>query len=77
MDKQIDKLMATVHSVNVEEAINIIITNIKFEIPIYTSMPEYTSLPATGNTNNELSNLQIDGYSLIPLFDTDILTYEL
>ena len=56
---------------------DILNTNIKFEIPIYTSMPEYTSLPATGNTNNELSNLQIDGYSLIPLFDTDILTYEL
>ena len=47
-----------------------------FEIPVYNNMPQYTSLPNSGNTNNYLSSLGIDGYSLSPSFDKDILTYE-
>lgn len=61
---------------NAYKSADILNSNITFEIPIYNLMPEYTSLPATGNTNNDLSNLQIDGYSISPLFDSDILTYE-
>lgn len=47
-----------------------------FEIPIYQNMPEYTSLPNSGNTNNYLKSLSIDGKYLTPSFDKDILTYE-
>lgn len=47
-----------------------------FEIPIYKDMPAYTSLPNSGNTNNDLSSLEIEGYSLSPSFDEDIINYE-
>lgn len=47
-----------------------------FEIPVFENMPEYTSLPNSGDTNNNLKSLSIDGTSLIPDFDPDILTYE-
>lgn len=47
-----------------------------FEIPVYNNMPDYTSLPNSGNTNNNLSSLEIEGYSISPDFDPDILTYE-
>jgi len=46
-----------------------------FDIPVYNSMPSYTSLPNSGNSNNNLKNLEIEGYSLSPDFDKDILTY--
>ena len=46
-----------------------------FEIPIYNNMPDYTSLPGAGNTNNNLSSLVVDGYNLIPKFDEDVITY--
>lgn len=46
-----------------------------FEIPIYNNMPDYTSLPNSGNTNNDLESLQIENYNLSPDFDEDILTY--
>lgn len=55
---------------------NILNQNFVFEIPIYKNMPEYTSLPNSGDTNNELSKLEIEGYSITPKFDTDILSYE-
>ena len=47
-----------------------------FEIPVYKNMPSYTSLPDAGDTNNFLSSLSINGYTLSPVFDKDVLTYE-
>lgn len=47
-----------------------------FEIPIYNTMPSYTSLPNSGNTNNYLSTLEVEDYSISPSFDEDILSYE-
>ena len=47
-----------------------------FEIPVYNNMPDYTSLPNSGDTNNELSSLEVSGYSITPSFDEDIITYE-
>lgn len=47
-----------------------------FEIPVYKNMPSYTSLPNSGNTNTDLKGLEIDGYSLTPKFDNDVLSYE-
>jgi len=45
-----------------------------FRIPVYTSMPETPAAqPAkTGNPNNYLSSLLIDGYSLTPTFDNSV-----
>ena len=51
-------------------------TNFVFEIPVYTNMPAYTSLPNSGDTNNNLKSLSVEGYYLSPAFDDDILTYE-
>ena len=47
-----------------------------FEIPVYNNMPEYTSLPASGDNNTNLKNLEIDDYLITPEFDSDVLTYE-
>ncbi len=47
-----------------------------FEIPVYKNMPSYTSLPNSGNTNNNLSSLEVEGFSISPSFDEDILTYD-
>ncbi|MBQ6285151.1 MAG: SH3 domain-containing protein [Bacilli bacterium] len=47
-----------------------------FEIPIYNDMPLYTSLPKSGNTNNDLKLLDVSGYELSPSFDQDIIEYE-
>ena len=47
-----------------------------FEIPIYTNMPTSTSLPNSGDTNNNLKNLSVNGYSLTPKFDSAVLSYE-
>lgn len=47
-----------------------------FEIPVYKNMPEYTSLPKSGDTNNYLKTLTVDEYSISPVFDKDVLTYE-
>ena len=47
-----------------------------FEIPIYSYMPPVTSLPASGDMNNNLSTLEIVGYSISPDFDEDVITYE-
>ncbi len=47
-----------------------------FEIPIYNNMPSHTSLPNSGDVNNELSSLEVEGYHLSPEFDKDIITYE-
>ena len=49
-----------------------------FDIPVYTdgTLPEYTSLPKSGDTNNNLSSINVSGYPLTPSFDEDILTYD-
>lgn len=47
-----------------------------FEIPVYNDMPEYTSLPKSGDMNNDLKSLEIEGYKITPEFDEDILTYQ-
>ena len=39
-------------------------------------MPESTSLPSSGNTNNDLKDLQVINYALSPSFDEDVLSYE-
>lgn len=47
-----------------------------FEIPVYLDMPEYTSLPKSGDMNNNLKTLEVEGYHITPTFDEDVLTYE-
>ncbi len=47
-----------------------------FEIPIYKNMPDYTSLPGQGDTNNLLKSLSVTGHELSPLFDPDVINYE-
>lgn len=47
-----------------------------FEIPVYNSMPAYVSLPNSGDSDNTLKSLSIEGNTLTPNFDSDILTYE-
>ena len=47
-----------------------------FEIPVYKNMPDTTSLPTSGDTNNDLKSLQVINYSLTPSFDEDVLSYE-
>ena len=53
-------------------------TKFVFDIPVYKdgTLPEYTSLPKSGDTNNNLASLNVVGYSLTPSFDEDILTYD-
>ena len=47
-----------------------------FEIPVYNNMPEYTSLPASGDADNSLKSLSVTAYSIEPTFDADVLNYE-
>lgn len=47
-----------------------------FEIPVYKNMPDFTSLPNSGDTNNYLKSLEVSGYTITPSFDKDILSYE-
>ena len=47
-----------------------------FEIPVFNYMPLYTSLPASGDSNNYLKSLEVEGFSISPNFDEDVLTYE-
>ena len=35
-----------------------------FDIPVYTNMPAYTSLPNSGDTDNNLKSLSIEGYNI-------------
>lgn len=50
-----------------------------FTIPVYKEMPETPSEKPTGDgsPNIKLSSLKIDGYTLMPLFQPDILEYTL
>lgn len=45
-----------------------------FYIPVYSNMPASTSLPKTGNPNNYLSNLNINGSS-VASFDGGVTNY--
>ena len=45
----------------------IINEEIVFSIPIYIGMPTSTSLPSTGNPNNWLKDLKVEGKTLILL----------
>ena len=55
---------------------NVLNQKFTFEIPVYNDMPEYTSLPKSGDMNNDLKSLEIEGYKITPEFDEDILTYQ-
>ncbi len=44
--------------------------NLTFSVPIYANMPEVTTLPNTGNPNNYLSSLTVNG-KLIDQFNMD------
>ncbi len=54
--------------------INLINNSYTFAIPIYDEMPNYISLPSIGSTNNNLSNISINGNELVD-FDSDVLSY--
>ena len=54
---------------------NILNQSFIFEIPVY-NMPDYTSLPDRGSSNNYLSRLTVRGFELSPEFDKEVLTYE-
>ena len=47
-----------------------------FEIPVYKNMPSYTSLPDAGDSNNNLQTLSVNGFTLSPQFDKDVISYE-
>ena len=47
-----------------------------FRIPVYNNMPNYTSLPKSGDNNNHLSKLEVVNYNITPSFDKDVLTYD-
>ena len=47
-----------------------------FEIPVFKNMPAYTSLPDAGDSNNNLKSLSINGFTLAPAFDKDVIAYE-
>lgn len=54
---------------------NILNNAFTFIIPVYKSMPSnYTIHPPIGNTNNDLSNIKING-TTINGFDEDVITY--
>ncbi|MDO4961146.1 MAG: SH3 domain-containing protein [Eubacteriales bacterium] len=51
---------------------------LEFKIPIYSNMPESTSLPTgDGNPNNKLSALSVEGYTITPTFNMDTESYSL
>ena len=53
---------------------NILNNKYVFTIPVYSNMPDYTSLPNIGNTDNSLSSIKVNG-TLINNFDSDVLIY--
>lgn len=55
---------------------NVVNNNYIFEIPVYNNMPAYSSLPNSGDTNNDLANLSVEGFDITPAFDSDVLTYD-
>ena len=55
--------------------INLLDSNFVFSIPIYNNLPEKTALPSSGNPNNYLSSLSINGNYLFENASTQT-TYE-
>lgn len=54
---------------------NIINTEFVFSIPVYSDLPEaFTTHPPIGDTDNTLSDLKIDGTTVLE-FDNDLLSY--
>ena len=55
---------------------NLLNTSLVFEIPVYKNIPETAvSKPAdSGNPNNWLASLTVDGYALTPAFDINMTT---
>lgn len=53
--------------------------NITFNIPVFKSMPtDVAPMPSkTGNNNNFLDNITVEGYSLTPTFDRYTMSYSL
>ena len=45
---------------NAYQANNVLVNKIKFKIPVYTNMPQATSLPDPGNPNNRLNSLKVN-----------------
>lgn len=50
-----------------------------FKIPVYQNMPEFQTLPPakSGNPNNWLTSLSVEGYTLTPSFDPNVLQYDI
>lgn len=56
---------------------NLLNEALEFEIPIFLNMPEFTSLPASGDSTNTLKSLSVDGYYMLPGFEKDVTDYEI
>lgn len=56
---------------------NLLSEALEFEIPIFLNMPDYTSLPASGDSTNTLKSLNVDGYYMLPSFEKDVTDYEI
>lgn len=56
------------------EAGNILNSNFKFIIPVYSNMPEVSTEPVNKSSNNNLSSITING-QVINGFDKDIIEY--
>lgn len=54
-------------------------TGLVFNIPVYSGIPDkaYAKPGSSGNNNNFLTALSVDGYSLTPSFNSATLDYEL
>ena len=52
---------------------------LNFNIPVYANMPESPCVKPTGDgsPNNKLGGLGVEGFSLTPTFNRDILSYDL
>ncbi len=61
---------------NSYKSANVLDQTFIFEIPVFNSMPDYTSLPKSGDMNNYLKTLTVEDYKLTPTFDEDVLEYE-
>ena len=59
---------------NAYNSANLIEKDFVFSIPTFNGMPEKTTLPSLGNTNNWLKELKLNG-SLVTNFDSDNLVY--
>lgn len=63
-----------VSTYNAYKSFGLIEKDFVFSIPVYSNMPESTTLPKLGNPNNWLKSLKVNG-SLVNNFDSDTLEY--